>query len=100
MVYAHREYESWFLASLDTIRGRHGIPETASLTGDVEAVANPKQWLSDRMPNGQIYKETTQQASFSSGIDLDLACQNSRSFRRLCHALEQLVEVMSQAAPP
>ena len=100
VVYAHREYESWFLASLDSIRGRHGIPETASLTGEFEVVANPKKWLSDRMPTGQAYKETTHQASFSSAIDLDLARQNSRSFRRLCHALEQLVEGISQTAPP
>ena len=100
VVYAHREYESWFLASLDTIRGRHGIPETATLAGGVEAVANPKNWLSNRMPTGQAYKETTHQASFSSAIDLDLARQNSRSFRRLCHALEQLLEGMIQSDLP
>ena len=29
VVYAHREFESWFLASLETIKGQHGISETA-----------------------------------------------------------------------
>ncbi len=94
VVYAHREYESWFLASLDTIKGKQNIPETADLTASVEAIADPKKWLSDRMPHGMAYKETTHQASFTNSIDLDLACQNSRSFRRLCHALQQLVEAM------
>ena len=98
VVYAHREYESWFLASLNTIRGTHKIPKTASLTRDVESVADPKKWLSDQMPHGMAYKETTHQSSFTSSMDLDIAYQNSRSFRRLCHALEQLVDAMDQAA--
>ena len=95
IVCANREYESWFLASLNTIRGRHGLPMNAVLSGDAEAVLNPKQWLTDHMPSGQAYKETTHQASFSRLIDLDLACRNSRSFRRLCHALEQLLSTIN-----
>ena len=91
IVCAHREYESWFLASLNTITGMHGIPKTAVLSSDAEAVLDPKQWLTEQMPSGQAYKETTHQASLSRAIDLDLACRNSRSFRRLCHALEELL---------
>lgn len=90
IVCARRSYESWFLASLDTIKGHHGISETATLLEDPEQVSNPKQWLSDQMPSGKAYKETIHQVSLSRIIDLDLAYQNSRSFRRLCHALEQL----------
>ena len=99
VVCAHREYESWFLASLDTIKGKHNIPETAVLASSAEAIADPKKWLSDHMPHGMVYKETTHQASFTASIDLELAFQNSRSFQRLCHALEQLVDAMDQAVP-
>ena len=91
IVCALTSYESWFLASLNTIRGRHGIPSTAALSGDPEDASNPKQWLTDQMPSGQAYKETTHQVSLSRVIDLDLVYRNSRSFRRLCHALEQLL---------
>ena len=94
IVCAYRSYESWFLASLNTVKGRHGIPNTAAPLDDPEAVPKPKQWLSDQMPSGQAYKETIHQASLSRVIDLDLACRNSRSFRRLCHALEQLVSTI------
>ena len=94
IVCAYRSYESWFLASLDTVKGRHGIPNTATLSDGPEAVPNPKQWLSNQMPYGQAYKETIHQASLSKVIDLDLAHQNSRSFRRLCHALELLLSTM------
>ncbi len=91
IVCACTSYESWLLASLDTISGRHGIPGSAVLSGDPEGVSNPKQWLTDQMPSGQAYKETTHQASLSRVMDLDLVYRNSRSFRRLCHALEQLL---------
>ena len=96
VVFAYREYETWFLASLDTIRGRHSISEATTLARDPETIANPKKWLTDRMSAGSVYKETIHQASLSSAIDLDLAHSNSRSFRRLCHALEQLVDAMVQ----
>lgn len=98
IVCANRSYESWFLASLSTIKGRHDISKTAALMGDPEAVPNPKQWLSSQMPSGQAYKETTHQAPLSRVIDLDLAHRSSRSFRRLCHALEQLAASID--APP
>ena len=96
VVCAHREYESWILASLETIRDRAGIPDNASFAGDADAVPNPKQWLTDRMGRGQAYKETTDQPSLSSRIDLELQA-NSRSFRRLCHAVEQLLEAAGPA---
>ena len=97
IVYARREYESWFLASLDTIKGSAGIPDTAAFMGDAEGIANPKQWLTDQMPAGRRYKETTDQPALSSRIDLDLAHANSRSFRRLCHAVELLLEATGPA---
>lgn len=99
IVCARRSYESWFLASLDTVKGLHGIPATATLSGDPETILNPKQWLSDQMPSGQAYKETTHQASLSRSIDLDLAQRNSRSFRRLCRAMGQLLATIDTAPP-
>ena len=91
IVCAHRSYESWFLASLDTIKGQRGIGDTAVLSQAAEDVSNPKQWLTDQMPRGQAYKETIHQASLSQSVDIGMAHRNSRSFRHLCHALEQLL---------
>ena len=92
IVCAHREYESWFLASLDTIKGQRGISDTAALSHDAEDVQNPKQWLTNQMPPGRAYKETTHQAPLTQHIDIGMAHNNSRSFRRLCHALELLLD--------
>ena len=91
IVCAHRSYESWFLTSLDTIKGQRGIGDTAVLSRAAEDVSNPKQWLTNQMPTGQAYKETIHQASLSRSIDIGAAHHNSRSFRRLCHALKQLL---------
>jgi hypothetical protein len=38
----------------------------------------------------ESYKETLHQAKFSALIDLQTAAANSRSFRRLIHAIEEL----------
>ncbi len=39
----------------------------------------------------ESYKETLHQAKFSAIIDLHSACERSRSFRRMVHAVELLV---------
>jgi hypothetical protein len=92
IVLAHREYETWFLASLDTIAGSHNLPSDLTFEGNVEDKRGAKEWLTAQMPAGQAYKPAVEQASFTGLIDLDLAQQRSRSFRRLCHALEELIQ--------
>ena len=92
IVCASRSYETWFLASLDTIRGQGNLIQTASLAQEAEDVANPKRWLTDQMPPGRAYKETTHQAALSKLIDIESVHRNSRSFRRLCHAIELLLD--------
>ena len=95
IVCAHWSYESWFLASLETIKGQRGISDTAALSHCAEDVQNPKQWLTNQMPPGRAYKETTHQAPLTQHIDIGMAHNNSRSFRRLCHALELLLDSTS-----
>ena len=96
IVIAKCEYEAWFLASLETIAGqsfdlRPGLPEDSSYPDDVEARVGVKGWITRQLPEGRIYKETLDQVAMTRLIDLEKARQRSRSFRRLCHALEQAV---------
>ncbi len=93
VVLAHREYEAWFLASLSTIAGHYGLPSGLTFPGDVEQERGVKEWLTAQMPPGKAYKETVHQVEFTTRIDLKLAHRNSRSFRRLCHAVGELVQL-------
>jgi hypothetical protein len=98
IVCAAREYESWILASLSTVKGNSGISEVASLTGDTETFKGVKGWLTNQMPLGRAYKETLHQAALTNWIDLNLAHDNSRSFRRLCHAVQELIDSLDNGS--
>lgn len=93
VVLARREYEAWFLASLPTVRGKYDLPPDLVYVGDVEERRGAKEWLTKQMPTGKAYKETIHQAKLTHRINLDLARQHSRSFRRLYHAIEELTRV-------
>ncbi len=81
VVCAKREYENWFLAA------------DKDFTGDAEEFGGAKLWLrNNKVSPGLAYKETSDQPRFSATMDLEAAFQSSRSFRRLCNAIEQLVD--------
>lgn len=101
IVLAKCEYEAWFLASLETIagqnlKGRAGLPAGVHFEGDVEAIRGVKDWISRKMLPGRIYKETFDQAPMTALMDFSLARARSRSFRRLEHAFQELVEVVDK----
>ena len=97
IVCAHHMYEAWFVASLDSpsgenIRCKLALSEDAEYEGDVESIRSPKGWIEVRMPRDKSYKETVDQAGLSYLIDIEHTRCRSRSFRRFCHAVEELVE--------
>ncbi|MGB0386788.1 MAG: DUF4276 family protein [Ardenticatenaceae bacterium] len=92
IVFACREYEAWFLASLPTIAGHYGLPKDLIYEGDVESKRDVKGWLRAHMPQRRKYTPTSDQKRFTSLIDLELAHDKSRSFQRFYHAIEQLLE--------
>lgn len=91
IVVANREYEAWFIASLETIKGQRNIASDCTFAGDVETRRDAKGWLSNQMPKGKVYRETVDQIALTQKIDIDLAVANSRSFRRLVHAVKELI---------
>jgi len=96
VVVARWEYEAWFLANLERIGSLVGIAEGVVFEGDVESVGSPKGWIARRLPPGRRYSPTIDQPALTRALDLDIVAQRSRSFRRLQHALEELIEATLQ----
>lgn len=92
VVLAHREYEAWFLASLPALAGNTLLPAGCSYEGNPEQKRGAKEWLSNRLPPGVIYKETEDQPAWSAQLDIPLTASRSRSFRRLIHAVQEFIQ--------
>jgi len=79
VVLAHREYETWFLAAAESLRG-HGLPDGAHPPLNPESIRGAKEWLGKAM--GVTYDPILHQAPFTAHFDLHQACSVS-SFHRL-----------------
>jgi hypothetical protein len=104
IVCAKCEYEVWFLASLSSIsgkqiNGRPGLNEGLTYDQPVENMRDAKGWLSKNMPPGRAYKETQDQEAITRLLDFDLVREKSRSFRRLEHAIDELLVAIDQNTP-
>lgn len=82
VVLANHEYEAWFVAAAPSLDGRRGfaLPDAVP---EAEMVRGAKQWLSKQIRHG-AYHEVVDQPAFSALMNLQLAHDNSRSFRKLC----------------
>ena len=91
---ARREYEAWFLAAIESLRGKRRIRPDAAYAADPEAIRDAKGTLSRFMPARTPYRETTDQPALSAQFDLGLAYQRASSFRKLvrelCRILREL----------
>jgi hypothetical protein len=95
VVLAKNEYETWLIASIESIAGKpikgsFGIAAGTVAPLQCEDIKNPKAWLEQRFSKAQTYKETMHQPAMSAFVDLTLAEPRSRSFRRLVHAIDEL----------
>lgn len=93
---AHREYEAWFLASVESLRGKRGIRHDAESHPQPESVRDAKGALEERMERQSCYLETADQVALSALFDMKAAYQKSRSFRHLVKALGELIRKMGE----
>ncbi len=89
VVMAHREYEAWFIASASSIRALNNVTPHPN----PEEKRDAKQWLSERML--VEYDPVQHQTSFTVQFDLDVARATTRSFKKLCSDLTQMLNELS-----
>jgi hypothetical protein len=72
MVFAYREFETWFIASAQALRGQCGLSQDFEVPkGGPESKRGAKEWLNKHMPDGYI--ETIHQKEFVRVFSLDEA---------------------------
>lgn len=97
VVMANREYEAWFLASIEALRGRAAILPDATSHPHPETPRDAKGQLERRMPSGASYSPTVDQAPLTAHLDLESAYRQCRSFRKLVNAFGVLAEAAGVA---
>ena len=94
VVIAHREYEAWFLAALDSLRGIRGIREDAEPHSEPEQPRGAKELVQQHMADRRSYREVSDQPALTAEFSLPDAYRRSRSFRKLTKSFGSLLEAM------
>lgn len=94
VVIAKCEYEAWFIATVDGLRGIRGIASTAGVPPDPESIRGAKEWLRARMSGP--YSPTADQAALTARFDMTLARRRSPSFDKMWRAASAL---LTEASP-
>ncbi len=91
VVMANREYEAWFLASIEALRGRSAILPDATSHSTPEASRDAKGELERCMAHGASYSPTVDQPALTAHLDLASTYQRCRSLRKLVGAFGALL---------
>ncbi len=90
MVIPNFEFETWFVASAESLSGKRGLREDLVSPPEPEGIRGSKEWLSKNMEIGRSYSPTVDQAALVSAMDLG-AARSCKSFDRLCREVKRLV---------
>lgn len=99
VVLAKKEFEAWFLASAESLRGKRGLPAKLQSPPYPETIRGAKEWLSSMMLQGVSYSETDDQTALTSVFDMAMARRADsfdkcyRDIRRMLETLRQLPEL-------
>lgn len=93
VVIAKNEFEAWFLAAAESLRGRRGLKNDIHPPNDPEAVRDAKRWLSNQMEGSRTYSETQDQPALAALFDFEQARQTDsfdKCYRDIARLLDEL----------
>ncbi len=96
VVLAKQEFEAWFLAAAESLRGQRGLKDDIDSPNDPEAIRDAKGWLSKRMEDSRTYRETRDQAAFAALFDIEQA-READSFDKCYRDIVRLLEELQKA---
>jgi hypothetical protein len=92
VVLAKREFESWFLAGAESLRGQRGLASDLATPPEPESIRGAKEWLRQRMPGTHGYRETVDQAPLAQALDLQSARRKSDSLDKFMREAALLLQ--------
>ena len=97
VILAKKEFEAWFLAAAESLRGKRGLPMDLVPPLEPEAIRGAKEWLGARMPQDRAYSETEDQPVFAEIFDLD-AARMAGSFDKCFRDIERMLRGLREPA--
>lgn len=98
VVIAKQEFEAWFIAAAESLRGRRGLSDQLAPPDDPETIRGAKEWLA-RHRNPPSYAPTVDQPALASIFDIELARRRSPSFDKFCRETERLIRAAAGSDP-
>ena len=95
VVLAKMEFEAWFIAAAESLRGHRGLPMNLESPPDPEAIGDAKGWLERRMEGGRKYSETIDQPALSAIFDFEQTQKKSDSFDKCYREITNLFMELS-----
>ena len=95
VVLAKREFEAWFLAAAESLRGKRGLKSDIASPNNPEAIRGAKEWLRHRMQKGKTYSARRDQPALAALFDIEQARQADsfdKCYRDIVYLLEELQE--------
>ncbi len=99
VVMPNREFEAWFLAAIESLRGTRGIRHDATSHPDPESKRGAAEELRRRMTPNRTYSKRTDAAALIQALDLAEAHRRCRSFRRMVRAFGLLANELGVTLP-
>ena len=93
VVLAKREFEAWFLAAAESLRGQRGLKNDLEPPNNPEEIHGAKEWLSHRMEGTGAYSPTVDQPGLTVRFDFAQACHADsfdKCYRDIVYLLNEL----------
>ena len=93
VVLAKHEFEAWFLAAAESLRGRKGLRNDLNSPDNPEGIRGVKEWLSHQMESSRTYSETQDQPALAALFDIEQARQADsfdKCYRDIVRLLDEL----------
>jgi hypothetical protein len=90
VVLANREFETWFLAAIESLGGHRRLPADLRPIPNVESIRDAKGRLTSLMGGAGVYSPTPDQPALAATFDMMLARKRSDSFDKCWREVERL----------